>query len=129
MPFAAADVDHRRAVPPDQRDRRPGDVAGVDVVADRRPAAVEVDRLAVLDPVQEGDDGALAAVRVLVLAVDRGAAQDPRLQPVLAARRQHLVLAVEVEAAVGAEGLRSGRPRGRGSSPARRRRCRRRRGR
>ena len=77
-PLSGADVeDGGRVVPAEQVGDHPGDVAGVEVVADRGAVAVEDDLLAAFDVMEEGDDRALAPVGLLVLAVEGRAAQDP----------------------------------------------------
>ena len=105
-PVPGADVeDGGRVVATEQVGDHPGDVSGVEVVADRGAVAVEDDLLAAFDVMEEGDDRALAPVGLLVLAVEGRAAQDPRPEAGLLTRPADRLLAGEMELSVERAGM------------------------
>ena len=96
-----ADIEDRRSVIAIQESgQRSRYVSCIDVVADRGSIAVEFDRLAPLDPAQEGHDRALSSFWPLVLAVHGGAAQDASGEAVVSTVSSDFPLAGEVQFAV-----------------------------
>ena len=107
VPSPAPTLSTGGVVATEQIDDHPRDVPGVDVIAHGGAVAVEDDLLAALDVMQEGDDGALAPVGLLVLAVEGRAAQDPGGQPGLLTGPADRLLTREVQLAI--ERARTGR--------------------
>ena len=90
---------------PERRERRPGDVADVDVVARLQPVAEDARLLVARERAEEDRDDAGLAVRILARPVDVAVAQRDVGRPVQAVVRAQVLLAGELRRAVGRDGL------------------------
>ena len=100
MAIAGADVEHAADVAVERRERRPRDVADVDVVAALRAVAEDPARLALEQPAEEDRDDAGLAVGILARPVDVAEAQRDVRRPVEPRERAEVALAGELRGAV-----------------------------